>query len=130
MRARGIEPPRAEAHRDLNPARLPVPPRPRTKVTVPRLPAAFACAALAAKGEETRRSDEEAGAGCDRRSSDRLRGQAVEEMAARRFRHMERPGRLGSRSRCRVHPAAATPVERVQPVPPVPTESADVDPDE
>ena len=28
MRARGIEPPRAEAHRDLNPARLPVPPRP------------------------------------------------------------------------------------------------------
>ena len=30
MRARGVEPPRAEAHRDLNPARLPVPPRPRT----------------------------------------------------------------------------------------------------
>ena len=29
MRARGLEPPRAEAHRDLNPARLPVPPRPR-----------------------------------------------------------------------------------------------------
>jgi hypothetical protein len=29
MRARGVEPPRAEAHRDLNPARLPVPPRPR-----------------------------------------------------------------------------------------------------
>ena len=28
MRARGVEPPRAEAHRDLNPARLPVPPRP------------------------------------------------------------------------------------------------------
>ena len=28
MRARGLEPPRAEAHRDLNPARLPVPPRP------------------------------------------------------------------------------------------------------
>jgi len=27
-------------------------------------------------------------------------------------------------------PAAATPVERVQPVPPVPTESADVDPEE
>jgi hypothetical protein len=30
MRARGLEPPRAEAHRDLNPARLPVPPRPRS----------------------------------------------------------------------------------------------------
>ena len=29
MRARGLEPPRAEAHRDLNPARLPVPPHPR-----------------------------------------------------------------------------------------------------
>ena len=29
VRARGLEPPRAEAHRDLNPARLPVPPRPR-----------------------------------------------------------------------------------------------------
>jgi hypothetical protein len=29
MRARGIEPPRAEAHQDLNLARLPVPPRPR-----------------------------------------------------------------------------------------------------
>ena len=29
MRARGVEPPRAEAHRDLNPARLPIPPRPR-----------------------------------------------------------------------------------------------------
>ncbi len=29
MRARGVEPPRAEAHRDLNPARLPVPPHPR-----------------------------------------------------------------------------------------------------
>ena len=31
MRARGLEPPRAEAHRDLNPARLPVPPRPRMR---------------------------------------------------------------------------------------------------
>ena len=30
VRARGLEPPRAEAHRDLNPARLPVPPRPRS----------------------------------------------------------------------------------------------------
>jgi hypothetical protein len=29
MRARGLEPPRAEAQRDLNPPRLPVPPRPR-----------------------------------------------------------------------------------------------------
>src|SRR5262245_212990 len=29
MRARGVEPPRAQAHRDLNPTRLPVPPRPR-----------------------------------------------------------------------------------------------------
>ena len=29
MRAEGIEPPRAEAHRDLNPARLPISPRPR-----------------------------------------------------------------------------------------------------
>ncbi len=29
MRARGLEPPRARAHRNLNPARLPVPPRPR-----------------------------------------------------------------------------------------------------
>ena len=28
VRARGLEPPRAGAHRDLNPARLPVPPRP------------------------------------------------------------------------------------------------------
>jgi hypothetical protein len=28
MRARGLEPPRAEAHRDLNPARLPIPPHP------------------------------------------------------------------------------------------------------
>ena len=29
VRARGVEPPRAEAHRDLNPARLPIPPHPR-----------------------------------------------------------------------------------------------------
>src|SRR3989304_2319238 len=29
MRAGGLEPPRAEAQRDLNPPRLPVPPRPR-----------------------------------------------------------------------------------------------------
>jgi hypothetical protein len=29
MRARGLEPPRACAHRNLNPARLPVPPHPR-----------------------------------------------------------------------------------------------------
>ena len=29
MRARGLEPPRARAHRNLNPARLPVPPHPR-----------------------------------------------------------------------------------------------------
>ena len=31
MRARGLEPPRAFAQRDLNPSRLPVPPRPRGK---------------------------------------------------------------------------------------------------
>src|SRR4051812_42641413 len=29
MRAEGLEPPRAEAHRHLKPARLPIPPRPR-----------------------------------------------------------------------------------------------------
>jgi hypothetical protein len=29
MRARGLEPPRGKPHRDLNPARLPVPPHPR-----------------------------------------------------------------------------------------------------
>ena len=29
VRARGLEPPRAFAQRDLNPPRLPVPPRPR-----------------------------------------------------------------------------------------------------
>src|SRR6185437_5107304 len=29
MRAEGLEPPRAEAHQDLNLARMPIPPRPR-----------------------------------------------------------------------------------------------------
>jgi hypothetical protein len=29
MRAEGLEPPRAEAHQDLNLARIPIPPRPR-----------------------------------------------------------------------------------------------------
>jgi hypothetical protein len=29
MRLRGIEPPRAQAHTDLNRARLPIPPQPR-----------------------------------------------------------------------------------------------------
>ncbi len=38
MRARGLEPPRAEAHRDLNPERLPVPPRPRGWSVSPRGP--------------------------------------------------------------------------------------------
>jgi hypothetical protein len=28
MRAEGLEPPRAEAHQDLNLARIPIPPRP------------------------------------------------------------------------------------------------------
>ena len=36
VRARGLEPPRAEAHRDLNPARLPVPPRPRSPTRIGR----------------------------------------------------------------------------------------------
>ena len=35
MRAEGLEPPRAEAHQDLNLARLPIPPRPRE--STPRL---------------------------------------------------------------------------------------------
>jgi hypothetical protein len=35
MRARGLEPPRAEAQRVLNPPRLPVPPRPRGKTIAP-----------------------------------------------------------------------------------------------
>ena len=30
MRMRGVEPPRAEAHRHLKPARLPIPPHPRS----------------------------------------------------------------------------------------------------
>ena len=37
VRARGVEPPRAEAHRDLNPARLPVPPHPRAQAEWPRV---------------------------------------------------------------------------------------------
>ena len=36
MRARGFEPPRAEAHQDLNLARLPVPPRPRVRFRIDR----------------------------------------------------------------------------------------------
>ena len=35
MRARGLEPPRAEAQRDLNPPRLPIPPRPRGEGNLP-----------------------------------------------------------------------------------------------
>src|SRR5579862_2634770 len=34
MRARGLEPPRACAQWDLNPSRLPIPPRPRCALTV------------------------------------------------------------------------------------------------
>jgi hypothetical protein len=31
MRMRGVEPPRAKAHRHLKPARLPIPPHPRQR---------------------------------------------------------------------------------------------------
>jgi hypothetical protein len=35
MRMRGLEPPRAFAHTDLNRARLPIPPHPRGEAIVP-----------------------------------------------------------------------------------------------
>ncbi len=34
LRMRGVEPPRAEAHRHLKPARLPVPPHPRRPINI------------------------------------------------------------------------------------------------
>ena len=51
MRTRGLEPPRALAHQDLNLARIPIPPRPRpekiahtTTTVAPGRPSAYACA--------------------------------------------------------------------------------------
>ena len=35
MRMRGVEPPRAEAHRHLKPARLPIPPHPQGLASPP-----------------------------------------------------------------------------------------------
>lgn len=37
VRARGLEPPRDRSHRDLNPARLPIPPHPRAWGVVPQI---------------------------------------------------------------------------------------------
>src|SRR4051794_22082593 len=55
MRMRGLEPPRAFAHTDLNRARLPIPPHPRGRaiVTKPNPPGAGAHFDLLSSGMQT-----------------------------------------------------------------------------
>jgi Protein kinase domain len=54
VRAEGLEPPRAEAHQDLNLARLPVPPRPRARRIDPVAAADMAAAATTATARASR----------------------------------------------------------------------------
>ena len=58
MRARGLEPPRAFAQRDLNPPRLPIPPRPRGKT----ITGGYNCACERRRSAARRRDRPAAGA--------------------------------------------------------------------